>query len=83
MTDPPSRPIPGRPQRPGPRSAPGVPRWVKTSGIIVAILVLALVVIMFIGRTNLGPSRHANGTRPAPPGTCSVRPSRARCGAGD
>ena len=36
---------------------PGVPRWVKVSGIIVAILVLALVAVMLIGGDH-GPGRH-------------------------
>ena len=42
---------------------PGVPRWVKVSGIIVAILVLALVAVMLIGGDH-GPSRHATGDQP-------------------
>jgi hypothetical protein len=36
---------------------PGVPRWVKVSGIVVAILVLALVAVMLIGGDH-GPGRH-------------------------
>lgn len=43
---------------------PGVPRWVKVSGIVVGILVLALVAIMFISGADHGPSRHATGHRP-------------------
>ncbi|MBA2532153.1 MAG: hypothetical protein H0V23_08615 [Nocardioidaceae bacterium] len=43
---------------------PGVPRWVKVAGVIVAILILALVVIMFIGAGDHGPSRHATGAQP-------------------
>jgi hypothetical protein len=36
---------------------PGVPRWVKVSGIVVAILILALVAVMLIGGDH-GPGRH-------------------------
>jgi hypothetical protein len=41
-----------------PRSAAGVPRWVKVSGVIVVLLVLLVVVLMLAGHD---PGRHANG----------------------
>lgn len=40
---------------------PGVPRWVKVSGIVVAILLLILIVAMFAGGDH-GPGRHQVGT---------------------
>ena len=40
---------------------PGVPRWVKVSGVVIAILVLVLVAVMVIGGGEHGPSRHASG----------------------
>jgi len=30
-------------------SAPGIPRWLKLSGLVVAVLVLLLVVVMLFG----------------------------------
>jgi hypothetical protein len=39
---------------------PGVPRWVKVSGVVIAILVL-LVALVVIGGGEHGPSRHARG----------------------
>jgi hypothetical protein len=41
-----------------PRSAAGVPRWVKVSGVIAALLVLLVVVLLFAGHD---PGRHAEG----------------------
>jgi hypothetical protein len=40
-------------------SPPGMPRWVKVSGIIVAVLVLLVVVLLVSG--GHGPRRHASG----------------------
>jgi len=38
---------------------PGIPRWVKVSGIIVIVLVLLIVIIMFTGVGGKhGPGRH-------------------------
>jgi hypothetical protein len=42
-------------------SPPPMPRWVKVSGIIVAILVLLIVITMLISGGGHGPSRHASG----------------------
>ena len=42
---------------------PGIPRWVKVSGIIVIVLVLLIVIIMFTGVGGKhGPSRHMVST---------------------
>ena len=41
-------------------SPPGMPRWVKVSGIIVAVLVLLLVVVLLTSGGH-GPRRHASG----------------------
>jgi len=41
-------------------SPPGMPRWVKVSGIIVAVLVLLLIVVLLISGGH-GPRRHASG----------------------
>jgi hypothetical protein len=42
-------------------SPPGMPRWVKLSGIIVAVLVLLVVIVMLIAGGGHGPRRHASG----------------------
>jgi hypothetical protein len=58
MTDPSSDPE-SRPHTGTARGGhPGLPRWVKMSGIIIAILVLALVAVMLIAGGDHGPSRH-------------------------
>jgi hypothetical protein len=44
---------------------PGVPRWVKVSGLVVLVLVVALVVTMFVVGGDHGPSRHPTGSQPA------------------
>jgi hypothetical protein len=41
-------------------SPPGMPRWVKVSGIIVAVLVLLVVIVMLISGGGHGPRRHAS-----------------------
>ena len=41
-------------------SPPGMPRWVKVSGIIVAVLVLLLVIVLLISGGH-GPRRHLSG----------------------
>jgi hypothetical protein len=38
-------------------SPPGMPRWVKVSGIIVAVLVLLLIVVLLVSGGH-GPRRH-------------------------
>ena len=42
-------------------SPPGMPRWVKVSGIIVAVLVLLLIVVLLIRGGGHGPRRHVSG----------------------
>lgn len=37
---------------------PGLPGWVKISGIVVAVLVLALVLAMVVAGGEHGPARH-------------------------
>ena len=37
---------------------PGVPRWVKLSGVVLGILLVALLVIMITAGGDHGPSRH-------------------------
>jgi hypothetical protein len=41
-------------------SPPGMPRWVKVSGIIVAVLVLLVVIVLLISGGSHGPRRHAS-----------------------
>jgi hypothetical protein len=41
-------------------SPPGMPRWVKVSGIIVAVLVLLLIVVLLVSGGH-GPRRHLSG----------------------
>ena len=40
---------------------PGVPRWVKLSGIAVAVLILLLIVVMLVSGGEHGPGRHGSG----------------------
>jgi hypothetical protein len=42
-------------------SPPGMPRWVKVSGIVVVVLVLLVVIVMFVVGGQHGPGRHALG----------------------
>jgi hypothetical protein len=44
-----------------PPAYPGVPRWVKVSGIICAVLVVCVVVVLLVGSSDRhGPGRHAS-----------------------
>jgi hypothetical protein len=43
------------------RSPPGMPRWVKVSGLIVAVLVLLLLIVLLISGGEHGPRRHLSG----------------------
>jgi hypothetical protein len=38
-----------------------MPRWVKVSGIIVAVLVLLLVIVLLLAGGGHGPRRHLSG----------------------
>ncbi|GAA1294543.1 hypothetical protein GCM10009609_74880 [Pseudonocardia aurantiaca] len=42
----------------GVRSAAGMPRWVKVSGIVALAVALALVVVLLTGAGGHGPGRH-------------------------
>ena len=42
-------------------SPPGMPRWVKVSGIIVAVLALLLVIVLLVSGGEHGPRRHVSG----------------------
>jgi hypothetical protein len=56
-------------------SPPGMPRWVKVSGIIVAVLVLLLVIVLLLSGGH-GPRRHlsdgAAGPAPLPSVTAAL-----------
>ena len=81
MTDPPRRRDPagmGADQA----SPPRMPRWVKLSLILVAVLVLAVVIVMLIAGGGHGPSRHAPGIQ-APPISVIANLTVAGAGLGD
>ena len=42
-------------------SPPGMPRWVKVFGIVVAVLVFLLVIVLLISGGEHGPRRHLSG----------------------
>lgn len=48
-------------ERPGSASPPGTPRWLKVSGIVVAVVVVLLVVVALVGGGEHGPGRHQPG----------------------
>ena len=58
-----ANPTPGDDTGVGPgREYPGIPRWMKVSGIIVIVLVLLIVIIMFTGVGGKhGPGMHGPG----------------------
>jgi hypothetical protein len=60
-------------------SPPRMPRWVKLSLIVAAVLVLAVVIVMLIAGGGHGPSRHAPGVQLPP---ISVTADLARSGGG-
>lgn len=41
---------------------PGMPRWVKVSGIIAIALVLLVVIVMLVSGGEHGPGRHLPGS---------------------
>jgi hypothetical protein len=63
MAEPPPYPESGDDTGVGPDrgSPPGMPRWVKVSGIVVVVLVLLVVIVMFFVGGQHGPGRHALG----------------------
>ncbi|MFP8958981.1 hypothetical protein ACLIYP_00110 [Streptomyces nanhaiensis] len=60
MTDP--SPRPDADNAPGTGAAdapgPGIPRWVKVSGIVAAVLVALVVLVMLLSGGEHGPGRH-------------------------
>ena len=76
MADPPAYPDSkgeiGDETGPGParESMPGMPRWVKVSGIVVGVLVLLAVILALTGVLGgqHGPGRHLPGDGTRPPG---------------
>lgn len=54
-------PNPATDAEPGRGSPPRLPRWLKLSGIIAGVLVLAAVAVMFIAGGDHGPGRHTPG----------------------
>jgi hypothetical protein len=53
-----------------PTSYPGVPRWVKVSATICAVLVLCVVVLILVGGPGQhGPGRHMSSSQATEPTT--------------
>ena len=60
-------------EKPGDKHGPGVPRWVKVIGIVVAALVVLLIVAQVTGIAgDHGPGRHLGGPAPSAGSTSSV-----------
>ncbi len=57
------------PSRTSTTSYPGMPRWVKVSGIVVLVLVLLVVGAMVVGGGQHGPMRHTPSGAPGAPGS--------------
>jgi hypothetical protein len=57
-------------------SAPGIPRWVKVVGIVLAVVALLVVVMLFVGGGDggHGPRRHGAGSAggQAPPSSVTA-----------
>ena len=69
MTSPPSAPEPADPPAPSDSTRyPGIPAWVKVSGIILLVIVAVLVVVMVAAGGQHGPMRHMS---PGDPGVGS------------
>jgi hypothetical protein len=47
-------------------STTGMPRWVKVSAIIAAVLALLVVIVMLVGGGNHGPGRHTSSESTSP-----------------
>jgi hypothetical protein len=60
-------------------SPPGMPRWVKVSGIIVAVLVLLLVIVLLLSGGH-GPRRHLSGGAGGQLARSSITASLTLCG---
>ena len=66
------------PDRGSSTAYPGIPRWVKVSGIVVLVLVLLVVVMMVSGGGGHGPGRHVpsgGAGDDAPPAAHAAAPS--------
>ena len=59
-------------------SPPGMPRWVKVSGIIVAVLVLLLLIVLLLAGGH-GPRRHLSGGAGGHARRAPASPPAARC----
>jgi hypothetical protein len=62
-------------------SPPGMPRWVKVSGIIVAVVVLLLVIVLLLAGGH-GPRRHLSGGAGSQLALSSVTAGLTLCGGG-
>jgi hypothetical protein len=52
---------------------PGIPRWVKVAGIIVAVVALLVVVMLLVGGGGgHGPQRHGGAGGQAPPSSVTA-----------
>jgi hypothetical protein len=47
-------------------SPPGMPRWVKVSGIVVAVLIILVVLMMLLAGGGHGPGRHIRSVQSPP-----------------
>jgi hypothetical protein len=52
--------------------APGMPRWVKVTAVIVAVLALLLVIVMLISGGGHGPQRHRSDGAAGPAARSSI-----------
>ena len=52
--------------------APGMPRWVKVTAVIVAVLALLLVIVMLISGGSHGPQRHQSDGAAGPAARSSI-----------
>jgi hypothetical protein len=77
MADPPRSGDPG--EDADRESPPPMPRWVKVSGIIVALLVLLLVVVLLVSGGH-GPRRHLSGGAGGQLSRSSITASLTLCG---
>jgi hypothetical protein len=53
-------------------SPPGIPRWVKVVGIVVAVVALLVVVMLLVGGGGHGPQRHGGAGGQAPPSSVTA-----------
>ena len=54
-------------------SPPGIPRWVKVAGIVLAVVALLVVVMLLVGGGGgHGPQRHGGAGGQAPPSSVTA-----------